>query len=544
MCGLKLVTASGPISAGPFPVGQLAKSVTTGQEPVLPPADVAAGDTTYVAGGNVNLNVGERKRRDTSLAARLAREDSIVTRSNRVADSLRAEAARARAKGDTAVARRLTSSASWYASRSRLIERRREGCAHDTAYYAGSVLRFDGKVRMTVRVPCDTSHFATSPDLPRSIYDEGEEVVGSTERDILTRTLNMGLQASWAPRPPELHTGLDLLRYNRIEGLSVGASATSELGRGYTAHAIARIGTADLVPNGELTLQRSNGRDDLRLGAYHRLDVANDDWGSPLSPGASLANLLYARDEGFYYRSYGAEVAGVRHAPILGASVRWRLLGERERGAGRNPNTQVSFANLFANPRFVANIDATQVTALGARVELARSFGVNPAATHLDSRLRLEGAFTDRGDTLGGTGYGRLLIDQTLAFPFGPLSAAVTGAAGTSGGDVPIQRAFFVGGLQTVRGQRARADSVGRVGDAMWLVRGELGLTRSLALKPALFYDIGWAGARSDFARPGRPLSGAGIGLSMLDGLFRLDVSRGIWPERRWRIDTYIGARF
>ena len=120
----------------------------------------------------------------------------------------------------------------------------------------------------------------------------------------------------------------------------------------------------------------------------------------------------------------------------------------------------------------------------------------------------------------------------------------MTSAAGTSVGDVPIQRAFFVGGLQTVRGQRARADSVGRVGDAMWLVCGELGLTRSLALKPALFYDSGWAGARSDFARPGRPLSGAGIGLSMLDGLFRLDVSRGIWPERRWRIDTYIGARF
>ena len=40
MCGLKLVTASLPMSAGPLPVGQLAKSLMTGQEPVLPPAEV------------------------------------------------------------------------------------------------------------------------------------------------------------------------------------------------------------------------------------------------------------------------------------------------------------------------------------------------------------------------------------------------------------------------------------------------------------------------------------------------------------------------
>ena len=33
-------------------------------------------------------------------------------------------------------------------------------------------------------------------------------------------------------------------------------------------------------------------------------------------------------------------------------------------------------------------------------------------------------------------------------------------------------------------------------------------------------------------------------GVSFLDGLFRVDVSRGIWPERRWRTDIYLGARF
>jgi hemolysin activation/secretion protein len=94
-----------------------------------------------------------------------------------------------------------------------------------------------------------------------------------------------------------------------------------------------------------------------------------------------------------------------------------------------------------------------------------------------------------------------------------------------------------------VRGQFARPEGAGRVGDTFWLGRAELGLG-FVAARPTIFYDVGWAGPRADFARPGRPLSGAGAGLSLLDGLLRIDVSRGIWPEQRWRTDVYLGARF
>jgi hemolysin activation/secretion protein len=65
-----------------------------------------------------------------------------------------------------------------------------------------------------------------------------------------------------------------------------------------------------------------------------------------------------------------------------------------------------------------------------------------------------------------------------------------------------------------------------------------------LAARPSLFYDIGWAGARTEFSKPGRPLSGAGVGLSLLDGMARFDVARGIWPEQRWRVDFSLDARF
>ncbi|MDB4873767.1 MAG: hypothetical protein JWM41_213 [Gemmatimonadetes bacterium] len=500
-------------------------------------------DTTWATMGRVTIGGSEPT--DTSLAARTAREDSLMRGYNATADTLRASAQKLRAAGDTAGARRLARRALVYAGAAHQIIRRREGCVNDSTYYAGTSTRYGGRLRTAIRLPCDLSRLANSPDLPGSIYDSGEEIFGTVARDELLKSLDFSLQPGWAPQAPTLHAGLDLLRYNRIEGLSLGLSVTSTLGLGLTAQAVGRIGTADGVPNGELSVSRSNGRADLRVGVFHRLAVANDDWGAPLSFGASLANVLYARDEGFYYRSWGAELAGTRDAPgvLTGASLSWRAFAERQRTAGIEPNTHASLGNAFGHAGFVRNIDAAELTALGVGGELTRTFGIDPERANLFTRLRVEGAFTDGRDSIGMSGYGRLAGDATFTRGLGPLDAALTGAAGTSAGDLPAQRAFYVGGLQTVRGQFARPDGAGRVGDAFWLARVEVG-PKSLAARPTLFYDVGWAGRRADFAQPGRPLSGAGVGLSLLDGLLKLDAARGIYPEKRWRFDLSLGARF
>jgi len=42
----------------------------------------------------------------------------------------------------------------------------------------------------------------------------------------------------------------------------------------------------------------------------------------------------------------------------------------------------------------------------------------------------------------------------------------------------------------------------------------------------------------------GRPLSGVGVGASVLDGLIRGDLSRGLYPSRKIRFDLYVEARF
>ena len=516
--------------------------------PASAPGGTAA-DTLLVTGGNITLGSGGDDRlirMDMSPAARAAREDSLVRRYNARADSLRARIAAARARGDSSQVRELTRMAEYYAAQARLVLRRREACAHDSTYVSGTTTRFDGAVRVAVRMPCNPERLANSPDLPGSIYEPGETLFDSADRDALLGALGLSLQPGWGPLKPQFFTGLSYMRYNRIESFSIGGAMTETLGAGYKADAVARYGFGDRTPNGELSLSRSNGRTDVRVGVFKRLSVANDDWGDPLSVSSSIGNLISARDEGFYYRSWGAELAGVHEVPgrLGSAAVRWRLFAEQQHSAGTQPNTQASLGDLWGNPRFGPNIDATALTAIGGGADVGRAFGLDPTAFHLTTRVRLEGAFTHRADSLGNTSYGRSLVEATLSRSLGWLATSLTGATGVGVGDLPIQRAFYVGGLQTVRGQSARLDGTARVGDTFWLGRAELGLGRSAAFRPAVFYDVGWAGDRRDYTTPGRPLSGAGAGLSMLEGLFRVDVARGIWPERDWKVYAYLGARF
>jgi hypothetical protein len=504
---------------------------------------MAADDST--AAGSVTVMIGDNdrtraRRADTSAAAVRAREDSTARRLLARSDSLTRVADSLQAAGDTAQARRHRLRAGRATASARRVERRREECARDSTYFAGTRTRYDGALRVAVRLPCDTARLTNSPDLPASIYEPGEAVFGVGERDALLEALDdFGLQPGWSPQPPRVRTGLDLVRFNRVEGLSGAAEATSALGAGYTASAQLRLGIADFVPNAELALSRTTGSKTLRGALFHRLGVANDDWGSPLSLGASLAGLLYGRDEGFYYRTFGAELAGTRERLIGSTPLTWRLFAERQREAKRE------LGQTFTGADFIENIAAQQATLAGAGGELARTFGVDPEGWRLFTRARGEGAWVDwSGEAEGlAAGYGRAVLDATVSRGFGRFAAAFTGAAGGIAGDAPAQRLFYVGGYQTVRGQFARPDSAGYVGNAFWLTRSELGFNTTSA-RPAVFFDLGWAGNRQDFARPGRPLSGYGVGLSILDGLFRADLSRGLWPQKRTRFDLALDVRF
>ncbi|HEX6576715.1 MAG TPA: hypothetical protein VF042_17225 [Gemmatimonadaceae bacterium] len=412
------------------------------------------------------------------------------------------------------------------ASRAARIARRRTDCKTGTSS-SRTIRSWENGIQMVVKTPCDTVALAKSSELPKSIYDAGEELFSSAEADeLISQALALGAQPGWTPQKPIYTYGVSMTRYNKIEALSTGIAARASLGQGYTASGSARIGIGDWQPNGELGIARSNGRNTIKLNAYRRLSSASD-WTDPFSFSASLSAVLFGRDEGFYYRTAGIELAGT---PDDSATTTWRLFAENHTDAEKKTN--FSIAKSLGADGFEDNIDAEHGNIVGLQAERHVSYGLNPHAFRFFGSARVEGA-------AGSFKYGRGMIDATMSRGlFKGIDAAVTVGAGSTVGDVPLQRFWYLGGSQTVRGQTAGT----QFGDGFWMGRIELG-SDDVGFRPVVFYDAGWAGDRRDFKK-GRPMSGAGVGASIMDGLIRFDVARGIWPEKKIRANLYVEARF
>jgi len=387
--------------------------------------------------------------------------------------------------------------------------------------------RSEARIPVSMTIPCDVDKLMSSPDLPASIFDPGEEIFGSAEaKQLAGAALSMAAQAplSLGDLPgPRVQVGPSMSRYNRVEGFSTGLLLDQQLGGGYSATAIGRFGFSDHVPNVELSVARTNLSKTIRLNGYNRL-VSASDWGSPLTFSSSVSTFLFGRDEGFYYRATGAELLWTTER---GARLEWRAFAERQRSA-----LQSTTFSLGAN--FVPNIEAAAGSFAGGSVRLLHSRGLDPRGFRTFTDLRLEGAG-------GDSSYGRAAIDVTLSHGlFRNAEAALTLSGGSTVGDVPMQRRWFLGGTQTIRGQTA--DSA-QSGNAFWMSRLELGRSTT-GIRLSLFGDVGWTGDRDEWRDVGRPLRGVGVGFAALDGLIRLDVAHGLYPRKQTRVNFYLGAEF
>lgn len=413
-----------------------------------------------------------------------------------------------------------------YAHRDSLRRAARRASCEATGTYEARETRGNGSLQMLVHVPCDLAALARSSELPPSIYDPGEELFGAAQREELLKRLDFGLQPSWAPQRPIVEYGLAYTRFNRVEGLGSGVRVQSTLGKGFGGSLDLRASVADLQLNGGLGLSRSNGRRTLRTNVYRRLDVSSD-FGDPLSFGASLPALFYARDEGFYHRAWGAELAS-ENTPRRG--LEWRLFSEQQWTAA--VENRWSLFGGAHDDRFLGNVLADKGWYHGAAARWRGSRGLDPSGWRLSADLRLEGATGERE-------YGRAFLETIVSRGLGPIAASLTAAAGTSEGALPAQRQFFLGGLHSVRGQTAGT----MVGESFWLGRLELG-TGNVAARPVVFADVGWAGRRDGWHAITRPMSGAGVGASFFDGMVRIDLARGVFPRWQTRLDLYLEARF
>ena len=392
-----------------------------------------------------------------------------------------------------------------------------------------------GAARLLVVTPCDTAALARSSDLPGSIYEDAGTPFGSTDVTDLLKTLASSPEPDWSPQAPEWRWGPrdGLLRYNRIEGLSAGLARDQEFGLGLAAHIEGRFGVADLQPDGELRLTRTSPVGTLGVAVYRRLGVAND-WpgGDPLSFGSSVWNLLVGDDEGFYYRAWGGEVTGSAIGAGGALPFAWRFFTEQEWSA--RVETHFSLTGVVGGAEMMRrNVDARPGAITGVSFHVRPIWGLDPDG--------FQGSADVSGEGAGGSyAYVRGAVDLTVSHPVTRFAeGALRVSGGTLAGDIAPQRLWYLGGLRTVRGLAPGTEA----GDAYWLTHVEVG-PRSVFFRPVAFYDLGWAGDRSDWGREGRALSGAGVGASFLDGLIRVDAAKGIWPTHSVRVNAYLQGAF
>lgn len=325
----------------------------------------------------------------------------------------------------------------------------------------------------------------------------------------------------------------DLVRYNRVEALSLGVRGqlrpATPVGP-LSLTATARFGIGDLHPNGRVDVAHESVERRIVVSGYHEL-TAVEGQPRPLGPANSLTALLWGRDLGDYYRRTGASV---ELTPPLARPTSYRLRVFAERQQGVEKETDVQLPRLFDDGRrFRPNLAAEDGWAFGGTLELDVRTGTDPTRARGGVQASLEAAWGDFEYRRAALGASRI-----FALP-ARMSLGVEVATGAAWGEPPTQRTWYVGGPLTLRGYAPLAAG----GDVFW--RARLELDRRYAFGRVLvFSDAGWA-RPEEGGSAGLDLADAlysvGAGLALVDGIVRID---GAWPLEEpgdFRLDVYLG---
>jgi hypothetical protein len=373
----------------------------------------------------------------------------------------------------------------------------------------------------TVEVPPDTAALLVSAALPPGFRSTTDTMISEQDIADLGQQLRdlPGVPGGILVHPPRW----GLVRYNRIEALSLGARGEIGAGR-YTFQGLARIGVADLVPNAELGVWREEVSARVGLTGYYRLSAA-DTTNRPFGAVNSGNALLFGKDDGDYFRAGGVELTG--RPSITGPQVYgWRLYAEAQRPVQKE--TDFSLPWVFDRDQlFRPNIVADTADQLGAALAArsTRTFGDGGAT--LGAEVLMDGA-------IGTFDFFRSSLTLRAVVPLpGPLTGGLEVAGGSSGGSLPVQSRWYLGGPYSLRGYDGGALS----GEEYWRARAELA-NDFPAMRLAGFADAGRATPRGALTTGGAAL-GVGAGLSFFDGMIRIDVARATRAPTGWRVDFY-----
>ena len=308
----------------------------------------------------------------------------------------------------------------------------------------------------------------------------------------------------------------DIVRFNRVQGVSVGLGVQVRPGPAFTTLLLTgRFGFSDLRPTGSVTWRRDGPVGRLDLAGYHTVREV-EPWTNGLGIGNSLNALFVGHDDADYYLASGGALAHTwNYGPLRNVNLR---LGY-EHHTSMEVATSSVIADIWGDGTFQEN------------PAVAEGWFFRGSAVR-DDRI----GFVSMGPGVevlaggGGTGV-RAWASVGMAFTAAGFGGSLQARAGIARGDTLPQFAFRLGGPQTVRG----FDYGLRRDREFWAVQFDLAIARSRLVAPVLFFDIG-----DTF--DGDPLLGAGGGVSFLNGLVRLNLSKGIRPTGRVRFDLLFRA--
>lgn len=308
----------------------------------------------------------------------------------------------------------------------------------------------------------------------------------------------------------------DIVRFNRVQGLSLGSGVQLKTGLQFTTVlAIGRFGLSDLRPNGSLTVRRDGPRGRFDLAGFHTLREV-EPWTSGLGIGNSLNALIVGNDDADYFLASGGALSYTWNYGVL-RNLEVRLGYEHQ--ASVETETGSVIADIWGDGTFPPNPPVTD----GGYFR-----GV------LRKKDRIGFVQTDPGVEVlaGANGSGvRAWAGVGVPFTLFGRGGRLQARAALARGDSLPQLALRLGGPQTVRGY----DYGTRTGRELWAAQLDLALVRSRILAPVVFFDIG-----DTFEAD--PLIGTGVGLSILNGLLRFNLAKGVQPEGALRFDLLFRA--
>ena len=358
----------------------------------------------------------------------------------------------------------------------------------------------------------------------------------------------------------------DIVRFNRVEGVSLGAGVSSRLHAGFGLSAGGRFGLEDQHAKGRIELNWQNaGGTRLRAYAAHDFRDVSD-----IAERSRLINSVAAQEFGSDFTDmYRTEHVGVG-ADFLQGRILWSLDVARERQRPLTVNATPAFGR-FEPLVSAAPVDAWRGTAkafvptmlgwfgseLRGSLELrvtrtdsaARACGVVPCVATTVARaaaqLEVERPLGDRrfvARTFAAAMTGEPLISQELVFLGGPVSAAgydfhsLVGSAAVSQ-ELALHVPVPFPSIRLGRFGRApaRATLAPHAGVA-WLRQvspGTVVLSGGVPLSPP------------DPLRPRASglYPSVGLGLNAAFDVFRIDVSRGL-RDGRWTFTFDVNRAF